>query len=84
MANTKEYKIVINGLQESISAVESLNKQLSQLDKQIKAVENKVVNVSSKSSGGGSKSSSTSSLSEEEKLEKQIAQIEEKRVAYGK
>ena len=85
MANgVKTYQIKINGLQESISAVESLNNQLSQLDKQIKAVENKVVNVSSKSSGGGSKSSSTSSLSEEEKLEKQIAQIEEKRVAYGK
>ena len=80
MANQKVYTIQINGLTESISAVESLNKQLDALDKKISALSSKSVNVS----GGGSKSSSTSSLSEEAKLEKQIEQLEEKRIAHSK
>ena len=85
MANTKEYKIVINGVQESIDAVKSLNEQLKSLEDRIKALESKSIGVKATSStGGGSKSSSTGSLSEEEKLQKQINQLEEKRIAYSK
>ena len=85
MANTKEYKIVINGVQESIDAVKSLNEQLKSLEDRIKALESKSIGVkATTSTGGGSKSSSTGSLSEEEKLQKQINQLEEKRIAYSK
>ncbi|MBO7694712.1 MAG: hypothetical protein J6T10_19015 [Methanobrevibacter sp.] len=82
MANdTRTYKIVINGLTESIDAVKSLNEQLSNLESRINALNSKAVNVGSKSSGGSSKSSS---LDEEEKLQKQIEQLEEKRKAHSK
>ena len=84
MANIKTYSIQINGLQESVKAVDALNSSLAILEKRIKALEGKAVSVGSKTSGGGSKASSKSALSEEEKLEKQIAQIDEKRVAYSK
>lgn len=83
MANTKEYKIVINGISESINAVESLNKKLQDLEQRINAISKQSVSI--KSSGGGSSSTSkASSLSEEEKLEKQILQLDEKREAYSK
>lgn len=83
MAN-KTYSIVINGLQESIKAVDALNSSLGELDKKIKALEGKAVKIGSTSSGGGSKSSSTGALSEEEKIQKQIEQLEEKRIAHSK
>lgn len=87
MAAQKVYSITINGLQESIKAVDALNESLEGLEKRIKALESKSINVgaktSSTSSSSGSKTS-TSSLSEEAKLEKQIAQLEEKRVAHSK
>lgn len=83
MAN-KTYSIVINGLQESIKAVDALNSSLGELDKKIRALEGKAVKIGSTSSGGGSKSSSTGALSEEEKIHKQIAQLEEKRIAHSK
>ena len=81
---TKSYQIVINGLKESISAVDSLNKQLDALDERLKALENKSIKIAASSSGGGSKSSSKSSLTEEQKLAKQIEQIDRKREAYSK
>lgn len=84
MAVQKVYSIQINGLTESIKAVDALNASLDALEKKIKALEDKSVSVGAKSSGGGSKSSSTSSLSEEAKLEKQIEQLEEKRIAHSK
>ena len=85
MANgVKTYQIKINGVTESIDAVKSLNEQLKSLEARIKALEGKSVGVKTSYSGGGSKSSSTSALSEEEKLAKQIEQIDEKRVAYSK
>ena len=84
MANQRTYSITINGLTESVKAVDALNDSLKNLEERIKSLEGKTVNVGAKSSGGGSKSSSTSALSEEEKLEKQIAQLEEKRIAHSK
>lgn len=84
MAAQKVYSIQINGLTESVKAVDALNESLKNLESRIKALEGKSVKVGASSSGGGSKSSSTSSLSEEEKLEKQIAQLEEKRIAHSK
>lgn len=80
MANTKEYKIVINGLTESINAVESLNKQLDKLEQKIKVLN------STKAVAGGTATTKTSksTLSEEEKLAKKIEQIDAQRVAYSK
>ena len=81
MAN-KIYSIQINGLQESVKAVDALSASLDNLDKKIKALEGKAVKIGS--TGGDSKSSSTSALSEEEKIQKQIEQIEEKRLSHAK
>lgn len=84
----KKYTIEINGIKESISDIDTLKESLKSLEERIIAISSKAVNISTNSSststGGGSKSSSTSSLSEEEKLERQIAQLEEKRIAYQK
>lgn len=85
MAGVKSYKIEINGIKESINAVESLNEKLFQLEQRIKTIESKSINIKgSTSSDGGSKSSSINALSEEEKLAKQIEAIDAKRVAYSK
>jgi hypothetical protein len=82
MDGKREYRIVINGIEESINAVDSLVKQLNTLEAKINSLQNKSVDISA---GGGSKtSSSKSSLSEDEKLERQIEQIDAKRVAYSK
>ena len=81
----KKYQIVINGLTESISQVESLNNTLKTLEERINALSSKKINVAaSTSTGGGSKSSSKGSLSEEEKIAQQIEKIDAKRVAYSK
>ena len=83
MANgIKTFKIVINGLTESISAVDALNKQLDSLEQRI----NKINSIKITATGGSGTSSRGSSgvLSEEAKLEKQIEQIEAKREAYSK
>lgn len=69
MANTKTYKIVINGVQESINAVDSLNKQLNDLEQRMNTLNSKGVNV--KTQGGGN-------LDDQDKLEKQILATEEK------
>ena len=75
MANgTKTYKIIINGIEESIKGVDNLNKQLDDLEKRISAVENRTINVRT-SAGGGS---AASSLSEEEKIQKQIYETQQK------
>lgn len=87
MANEKVYSIKINGISESINAVDALNKQLEGLEQRIAAVSKQAVNVKSSGggySGGSTKTSNVSSLSEEEKLEKQILQTEAKREAYSK
>ena len=80
MANTKEYQIKINGISESINAVDSLNNKLQNLEQRINAVNTSKVS----SAGGSSRTSNVSSLSEEERLAKQIEQIDQKREAYSK
>ena len=73
MANTKEYTIKINGLQESINAVDSLNKQLDKLEQRMKTI-----NATKTSSGGGSSSSrANTALSEEERVQKEINKLKE-------
>lgn len=69
MAKTATFNIQINGITESVNAVDALNKQLDAL--------NEKTNKSSKSSR-------SSSLSEEEKIARQIQQIDEKREAVSK
>lgn len=74
MDGKKVYQIEINGVKESVAAVESLNKQLNELENRIKALEKSNVKVgTSSSSGGGSKSS----LSEEERLQKEINKLKQ-------
>ncbi len=68
MANTKEYKIVINGISESVSAVDALNKQLDALEKRIKTLENSNVKVNS---GGGN----ANVLNEEAAVQKEINKL---------
>ena len=87
--NKKVYQIEINGIKESVNAVESLNRVLNELDKRMKELEksNVKLNVSStvgSSSGGSTRASNKSSLSEEEKILKQIEEIDAKREAYSK
>ena len=79
MANTKTFKIEINGISENISAVNSLIKQLDVLEARIKEINSLGVNLKT-----ATKSSNTSALNEEEKLAKQIQQIDAKREAYSK
>ena len=80
MANgTKEYKIVINGLTESVSAAESLNKQLSELENRIKALEKSNVKVNT---GGSTTSASNSSaLKEEVAAQKELNQLKKEEAA---
>lgn len=76
MANEKVYSIKINGISESINAVDALNKQLEGLEQRITALSKQTVNV--KSSGGGSSSTSNvSSLSEEEQIQREINKLKE-------
>ena len=80
MANGKKtYEIVINGIQQSVDAVESLNKQLDALEKRIDALAKKNVNVSA--SGGGS---NKSALDEEAKLLQKIDELHQKVAASEK
>lgn len=83
MPNIKTYQIQINGITESVKAVDALNESLKTLEERINALSSKAVNVSA-SSGGGTKSSSSSALSEEAKLEQEISKLEEKRIAHSK
>ena len=73
MANTKEYSIKINGLQESIKQVDALSDSLQFLEQRIKNLEGKAVNL-----GGSSNGSSTKALQEQDKLLKQIQETEQK------
>lgn len=73
MANGKKvYQIEINGIKESIDAVDSLNRQLDSLEKRIEKLSKQ--NITVNTSGGGN----VSALSEEDKLQQQILATEEK------
>lgn len=82
MSKERVYSIKINGLDVSISQVEALNRQLDNLEQRIDALSQKAINitadasVTSSSSGGGGRR--TSELSEEAKLQKDIASTLEK------
>ena len=75
MANEKIYSIKINGVTESINAVDSLNKQLNALESLIKALESANIKVgvssvsSSSSKGGGG---NTTVLTQEVALQKEL------------
>lgn len=71
MANTKEFQIKINGISESINAVESLNNKLQSLEQRINAINTSKVS----SAGGSSRSSNVSSLSEEEQVQREINKL---------
>ena len=43
--NTKTFSIVINGIQESVKAVDSLNDALGMLEQRMKAVQSSTVSV---------------------------------------
>ena len=72
--NEKTYSIKINGLTESIDAVNSLNKQLDNLEKRMNAI-----NAAKVTTGGGSASSRTnaSALSEEEAVQREINKLKQ-------
>lgn len=73
MSKQAVFEIQINGVKESISAVDSLNKQLETLEQRIDALAKKNVNVSAKVSG-----SNTKELKQEEALLKKIDQLHQK------
>lgn len=79
MNGKKEYYIVINGVQQSVDAVESLNKQLDALEKRIDALAKKNVSVSA--SGGGS---NAKALDEEAKMLQKIDELHQKVAASEK
>ena len=84
MANVKEYQIKINGVQESIDAVEALNKRLNELDAKVKELENRKINIQSKvevveniatssaKSNASVNSNTTSNLSQDVALQKEL------------
>lgn len=73
MANTKIYQIQINGLTESVKAVDALSDSLQFLDKKIKELEHSSVNIKTNSSGGGN----VKALQTEDALLKQIRKTEQ-------
>ena len=78
MANTKTYRIVVNGVQESINAVDSLNKSLKDLEERIKVLENKNLKLTGTATGGKTDAKASKQLQEQSKLEKQILETEKK------
>ena len=72
MDGKKVYQIQINGITESVNAVEALNKQLDALDARIKTLETSNVKVNATSRGGGS---NASALSEEAAIQKEINKL---------
>lgn len=74
----KTFIIEINGIQESVNAVESLNKQLDALEKKIDALKSKNINISA--SGGGN----AKALDEEAKMLQKIEELHQKVAASEK
>ncbi len=78
MDGKRQYLIEINGIQQSIDAVDSLNKQLNALEKRIDALAKKNINISS--SGGGNRAA----LDEEAKMLQKINELHQKVAASEK
>ena len=78
MAKEASFVIKINGIQESINAVDTLNKQLDALEKRINDLSKRNINVSA--SGGGSKAA----LDEEAKMLQKIDELHQKVAASEK
>ena len=74
----KTFIIEINGIQESLNAVESLNKQLDALEKRIDTLKSKNINISA--SGGGN----AKALDEEAKMLQKIEELHQKVAASEK
>ena len=74
MDGKKVYQIEINGIKDSISAVDALNKQLDALEKRIKTLENSNVKVNTTSKGGGG---NASVLNEEAAVQKEINKLKQ-------
>ena len=74
MAKSAEYSIVINGIKESIDGIQSINKQLDDLEKRLDAISKKNITVSV-SGGGGS---NAKALDEEAKILQKIDELHQK------
>jgi len=72
--NKRTYQIVINGIEQSIAQVDALSDAVQFLDKQLKAIQERNIQVNS--SYNGSSSSNNSVRIEEDKLLKQIQATE--------
>ena len=72
MDGKKVYQIEINGIKDSISAVDALNKALNNLEQRIKSLEKSSVNVSA--SGG---KGNAAALSEEAAVQKEINKLKQ-------
>ena len=72
--NKRTYQIVINGIEQSIAQVDALSDAVQFLDKQLKAIQERNIQVNS--SYNGSSSSNNSVRIEEDKLLKQIQDTE--------
>ena len=75
MDGKKIYSIKINGIDESVKAVESLNKQLDALEQRINNLQNKALNIGSKAGGGVN---SSKELSTQEEIDKKILSLEKR------
>lgn len=77
MANTKSYRIQINGITESVDAIKALQDQLKQLDRRIRELSGATVNVKTTTTSTQSQKSNTAQennlLKEQEKIHQKIA-----------
>lgn len=78
MDGKKTYSIVINGITESVNAVEVLNKQLDALEERIKALEKNNIKVNASSNGGDS---NVSAIKEEIAAQKELNQLKKEEAA---
>lgn len=77
MADKRIFTIQINGVNESVEAITSLNKQLDDLEQRLKNITSQGVSLNV-SSGGDSGGKTSSELKEVDKLQKQILATKEK------
>lgn len=77
MADSKIYRIQINGIEQSTKAIDALSDALQFLDKQIKALESRSINIGSTSTASVSKGSKVAELKTQDTLLKQIQKTEQ-------